>query len=114
MAVILAMVGIAVAATNVWAMFIPWLSLLGILIPPIGAIMIVDLYFSRPNAVSDCEWRGKSFAAWIIGSLAAFAVEGLAPGLSTAISAFVVAAIAYWLISASERRASAAVRYEAT
>ncbi|OJU52340.1 MAG: cytosine permease [Mesorhizobium sp. 61-13] len=114
MAVILAMVGIAVAATNVWAMFIPWLSLLGILIPPIGAIMIVDLYFTRPNAVSDCEWRGKSFAAWIIGSLAAFAVEGLAPGLSTAISAFVVAAIAYWLISASERRASAAVRYEAT
>ena len=32
-AVILAVVGIAIAAANVWALFIPWLSLLGILVP---------------------------------------------------------------------------------
>ena len=37
MAVILGVIGIVVAAGNVWAFFIQWLSLLGILVPPIGA-----------------------------------------------------------------------------
>ncbi|PTX03468.1 purine-cytosine permease family protein [Pararhodobacter aggregans] len=114
MAVILAVFGIAIAATNVWAMFVPWLSLLGILVPPIGAIMIVDLYFTRTPRVADYAWRGKSFAAWIIGSLAAFLVEGMFPGLSTAVSAFVIGALAYWALTGEERRANAELRYRAS
>ena len=39
MAVILGVIGIVVAAGNVWAFFIQWLSLLGILVPPIGAVI---------------------------------------------------------------------------
>jgi cytosine permease len=39
MAVILGAIGIVVAAGNVWAFFIQWLSLLGILVPPIGAVI---------------------------------------------------------------------------
>jgi cytosine permease len=42
MAVILGAIGIVVAAGNVWAFFIQWLSLLGILAPPIGAVILVD------------------------------------------------------------------------
>lgn len=103
-AVVLAVVGITIAAMNIWAMFIPWLSLLGILVPPIGAIIIVDLYFSRPHAGIDSDWRGRAFVAWMIGSMAALVVEKTAPELSTAISAFIAAGIAYWVISASERR----------
>lgn len=114
MAVILAAFGIAIAATNVWAMFVPWLSLLGILVPPIGAIMIVDLYFTRTPRVADCAWRGKSFAAWIIGSLAAFLVEGKFPGLSTAVLAFPIGALAYWALTGEERRANAELRYKAS
>ena len=45
LAVVLAVVGIAIAAANVWALFIPWLSLLGILVPPIGAIIFADMFF---------------------------------------------------------------------
>jgi cytosine permease len=37
-AIILSVRGIGIAAGNVWAFFIEWLSLLGILVPPIGAI----------------------------------------------------------------------------
>lgn len=108
-AVPLALIGIGIAATNVWAMFVPWLSLLGAVVPPIGAIIIVDLYVARPEATSDGDWRGTAFAAWIVGSIAALFVEYYAPALSTAVSAFVVAGVAYWLIHAVGRsRARAA------
>ncbi|AUC96253.1 cytosine permease [Bradyrhizobium sp. SK17] len=99
MAVILGVIGIVVAAGNVWAFFIQWLSLLGILVPPIGAIILVDQYLLRTEARADVDWRGKPFIAWGIGSLCAFAVENLMPGLSTAISAALVAGIVYGAIA---------------
>ncbi|ASW04297.1 cytosine permease [Paraburkholderia aromaticivorans] len=107
-AVILAAVGIAVAAANVWALFIPWLSLLGIIVPPIGAIVIVDLYLARPGAEIDRQWRAQAFAAWAIGSAVAYIVEKQVPTLSTAVSAFIVSAIAYGLITQMSKKASVA------
>lgn len=100
LAVILGAVGIVVAAGNVWAFFIEWLSLLGILVPPIGAIILVDRFVTRPGVEASADWRGTAFGAWVIGSVVAFAVEKLAPGLSTALSAMIVAGIAYWALSA--------------
>jgi cytosine permease len=99
LAIILGVIGIVVAAGNVWAFFIQWLSLLGILVPPIGAIILVDQYLLRPKAEIDADWRGTAFLAWGAGSIVAFVVEETAPFLSTAISAAVVAAVAYWLLS---------------
>jgi cytosine permease len=101
MAIILGAIGIAVAAGNVWAFFIQWLSLLGILVPPIGAIILVDQYLFRPNSQIDADWRPGAFLAWAIGSLCAFIVEQWMPYLSTAISAGVVASAAYYLIAKS-------------
>ncbi|GIQ74045.1 cytosine permease [Bradyrhizobium sp. RD5-C2] len=102
MAVILGAIGIVVAAGNVWAFFIQWLSLLGILVPPIGAIILVDQYLLRTGSRADVDWRAKPFIAWGIGSLCAFAVENLMPGLSTAISAALVAGIVYGAIARVE------------
>lgn len=99
MAVILGVIGIIVAAGNVWAFFIQWLSLLGILVPPIGAIILVDQYLLRVDARAEADWRAQPFIAWGIGSLCAFAVEHWIPGLSTAISAAVVAGVSYLLIA---------------
>ncbi|QPF87281.1 cytosine permease [Bradyrhizobium genosp. L] len=99
MAVVLGALGIVVAAGNVWAFFIQWLSLLGILVPPIGAIILVDQYLLRADAQADVDWRAKPFVAWGIGSLCAFAVENLMPGLSTAVSAALVAGIVYLVIA---------------
>jgi cytosine permease len=98
-AVILGAIGIAVAATNVWAFFIEWLSLLGILVPPIGAIILVDQYIARRDSEIDRDWRGSAFVAWAIGSAVAFAVEFKAPELSTAICAALAGGIAYAVIS---------------
>jgi cytosine permease len=99
-AVGLAVVGIVIAAANVWALFIPWLSLLGILVPPIGAVMIADLYFVRPGAGIAANWRPKAFIAWAIGSLVAYGVETFAPQFSTAVSAFVAAGVCYLALGA--------------
>ncbi|MGX1305668.1 cytosine permease [Amorphus suaedae] len=105
LAVILGVIGIIVAAGNVWAFFIQWLSLLGILVPPIGAIILVDQFVVRKGAVATTDWRMTAFAAWAIGSVVAFLVETFVPGLSTAISAMVVAGVAYWALSlATERK----------
>jgi cytosine permease len=101
MAVILGAIGIVVAAGNVWAFFIQWLSLLGILVPPIGAIILVDQYLIRPSASIDADWRPTAFTAWAIGSVCAFLVEKWLPYLSTALSAAVVACIAYYVIAKS-------------
>jgi len=101
MAVILGVIGIVVAAGNVWAFFIQWLSLLGILVPPIGAVILVDQYLIRPNAQIEADWRPDAFFAWAIGSACAFIVEEGMPYLSTAISAALVASIAYYAIAKS-------------
>jgi len=98
-AVGLAAVGIVIAAANVWALFIPWLSLLGILVPPIGAIILADLYAVRRGATIADDWRPRAFIAWAIGSAVAYVVETFAPALSTAISAFIAGGAAYWLLS---------------
>ena len=99
MAIILGAIGILVAAGNIWAFFIEWLSLLGILVPPIGAIILVDQYVARKNSVTTVDWRAPAFIAWAAGSAVALLVEFNAPHWSTAISAFVVAAIAYFILS---------------
>ena len=94
-AVVLGAIGIVVAAGNVWAFFIEWLSLLGILVPPIGAVILVDQFIARRDAAIDADWRPDAFLAWGVGSAAAFVVEFFAPGLSTAIAAGIVGGAAY-------------------
>ncbi|MFA5122941.1 cytosine permease [Zavarzinia sp.] len=98
MTVVLGVIGIAVAATNVWAFFIQWLSLLGILVPPIGTIILVDQYLTRGAAGVERAFRPAPFVAWAIGSAFAFVVEFYMPGLSTALSSGIVAAIAYLVV----------------
>ncbi len=111
MAIILGIVGIVIAAGNVWAFFIEWLSLLGVLVPPIGAIILVDQYLTRSSVTAMEEWRPTAFLAWAAGSIVAFAVEKLAPEYCTAISAAVVAGVVYWALSAfAPKTASALAR----
>jgi cytosine permease len=96
LAIILGAIGIAVAAGNVWAFFIEWLTLLGILVPPIGAVILVDQYVARKGSEIDSDWRWQAFFAWACGSVVAFIVEKGAPEWSTAICAFLVAGAVYW------------------
>ncbi|GAN76998.1 purine-cytosine permease family protein [Acidisphaera rubrifaciens] len=105
-AVVLGVLGIIVAAGNIWAFFIQWLSLLGIIVPPIGAVILVDQYLVRPGSVADADWRPTAFIAWAAGSIVAFVVEKTMPGYCTAISAMLVGGIAYGVISAIRKPAT--------
>jgi cytosine permease len=97
-AVVLGAIGIAVAAGNVWAFFIQWLSLLGILVPPIGSVILVDQYVTRPGSKISDDWRPTALIAWAAGSAVAFLVEKEMPQLCTALSAAAVAALAYLIL----------------
>ena len=108
MAVVLGIIGIVVAAGNVWAFFIQWLSLLGVVVPPIGAIVLVDQYLYRRNAEIGDDWRPTAFIAWAIGSAVALIVEFYAPHFSTAISAMLAGGIAYAVIGRQPQTARAA------
>jgi cytosine permease len=99
LAVILGAIGIAVAAGNVWAYFIEWLELLGILVPPIGAVILVDQYLLRKGSAIDRDWRLVPFIAWACGSVVGFLVNKYSPEYSTAICSFLVGAIAYLILA---------------
>jgi hypothetical protein len=82
----LGVIGILVAAGNIWALFIQWLSLLGVLVPPIGAIILADQDVVRPGTKIATGCRPMAFVAWAIGSAVALVVENAAPQYSTALS----------------------------
>jgi cytosine permease len=73
---------------------------LGILVPPIGAIILVDQYIARRGSEIDVDWRAQAFLAWIAGSVMAFIVEKGMPEWCTALSAAIVGGAVYWGIMA--------------
>lgn len=102
-AVILGIIGIIAAVAGVWSLFISWLTLLGVVVPPIGAIIIVDQFILRKGADINDNIRIKPFVAWIIGSTAALIVEFTVPQFSTAIVGMIVAGVVYGIIAANEK-----------
>lgn len=101
--IVLGTIGIIAAVMGIWSFFINWLVLLGILVPPIGGIIIVDQFFLRKGADIAENIRIKPFVAWAIGSAVALIVEFNAPHFSTAVVGLIVASIAYWIIAANEK-----------
>ncbi|RXZ70305.1 cytosine permease [Agromyces albus] len=100
---VLGAVGVIVATLGIWGFFINWLNLLGVIVPPIGAIIIADqLLVRRAAAVSQtaiAAVRWQPFAAWAIGSGAALLVNLQAPWLSTVVTGLVVSSAAYLVLS---------------
>ncbi|MRT08827.1 cytosine permease [Pantoea agglomerans] len=98
---ILGAIGGMLALAGVWSYFLEWLSLLGIVVPPFGAVMIVDLIFmARISEQRPAQrFRGNAFAAWAIGSLCAVIAHVAFPQFGEAVIGLVTAAISYSVIS---------------
>jgi cytosine permease len=91
---VLGALGLAAALAGVWSHFAAWLNVLGIFVPPIGAVLILDqLRLRAPRPLT--AWRAAPFAAWAIGSLGAYAVHLWAPQLSEAVAGLVVGGLSY-------------------
>jgi cytosine permease len=99
LAVILGIIGVIIAISGAWNHFISWLVILGVIVPPIGAIIIMDQFYVRKNADIMNNVRVQSFVAWAIGSFIALIVEFYTPFLSTAVVGMIAAAIAYVAVS---------------
>ncbi len=97
MTLVLGLIGGLAAVAGVWSLFPYWLSMLGMFVPPIGAVMIMDqLFFGNAGRVDDAErFHGKAFAAWALGSIAAIIVHVWLPEYGEALIGLVVGGAAY-------------------
>ncbi|MCU1645123.1 MAG: cytosine permease [Nocardia sp.] len=94
LAVLLGTVGAFVALTGIWSHIVNWLQLLGVIVPPIGAVLIVGQVLSKrvkPLVVAGVQ--PIAFAAWAIGALAAAIAHYQLPGSVDAVVGFVVGAL---------------------
>jgi cytosine permease len=71
--------------------------MLGMFVPPIGAVMIMDqLFFGNAGRVDDAEpFHGKAFAAWALGSIAAVIVHMWVPEYGEALIGIVISGVTY-------------------
>lgn len=102
---VLGAVGLVAALAGIWSHFSDWLNLLGIFVPPIGAVLIVDQVLRRSSEDRPVRpWRVTPFVAWGTGSVAALVVHLVAPQLSEAVVGLLVGAAAYALVDRTTRR----------
>ena len=92
--IVLGVVGTVAAVAGIWAYFATWLNILGVLVPPIGIVLILDqLVFAHRRAIAPLCW--KPFAAWAIGAGGALLTHFHAPQLSDALVAMVIGGLAF-------------------
>ena len=94
---VLGVVGVIIAVLGAWHYFVNWLALLGVLVPPLGAVLIADqiILARRNSGRGERRFRPTAFAAWAIGAGAALVSHFFAPALSDAVVGLVVGCIAY-------------------
>ncbi|GAA1482092.1 cytosine permease [Gordonia sinesedis] len=97
-------VGVALAVAGIWQYFEDWLNLLGVVVPPLGAVLIVDqMRRRRSHRDSGVRWRTDSFVSWILGAGAALATHYLLPAACVAVVGILVAGTSAALLGRSRR-----------
>ncbi|MGC4990072.1 purine-cytosine permease family protein [Nocardia salmonicida] len=111
MALALGGVGTIIALTGVWSRIVDWLMLLGVFVPPIGAVLLADhLLRNRRGYSALVDIRWSAFAAWALGATAAGIAHYRLPGSVDAVVGFVVAfAVLVGVTLAVESRTRTAV-----
>lgn len=105
MTVVLGAIGTIAALAGVWTFFLDWLNILGVFVPPIGAVIITDYILRRgtlPPEIAAARW--PAFAAWALGALAAGIVHYEAPQFIEVVVGMVVAAATYAVLTLATRR----------
>lgn len=94
---ILGVIGTLVAVLGAWHYFVNWLVLLGVLVPPLGAVLIADqIILGKRNAGrAPQRVRWTALVAWAIGAGAALLSHFFGPVLSDAVVGLLVGCVAY-------------------
>lgn len=111
--VVLGIIGTIAALAGVWDLLLDWLNILGVFVPPIGAVILTDYYLRRGNALPEAPGvRWTAFVGWAVGALAAGIVHYQAPQFVEVLVGMVAAAVTYAGLTLTTRnstdRASAA------
>lgn len=99
------LVGTAIAAAGVWSQFTNWLALLGVIVPPIGAVLLTDHLVLRRRAAEAFSLQGlpayqaAPILAWAVGAGAALAAHYAAPQLAEVLVGFLAASGAHVLLT---------------
>lgn len=103
--IILGVIGGIAAVAGVWNLFLNWLNLLGIFVPPIGAIMITDQLLIRhyATALEVPNFRPIAFLSWALGAGVAILVHYVAPSYSEAVAGLIVGAGSYYFLAMASR-----------
>ena len=94
---ILGGIGILVAITGIWNAFQTWLILLGLIVPPIASIIIIDQLVLKRQNNNENNWQSLAFIAWFVGASLALLCEFFAPYLSVVVVGLVSSALVYLL-----------------
>ncbi|MFJ4417823.1 cytosine permease [Streptomyces sp. NPDC088925] len=107
LAVVLGALGLLAALTGVWDAFLDWLNLLGVFVPPIGAVLIVDqLRRARAPFPVPRGHHAPAFLAWALGAGAAALAHYLAPAAVDALVGIAVAAASFVLLTRRRSRSA--------
>lgn len=96
--IILGIIGIIAAVSGIWSAFQSWLELLGLIVPPIATIIIMDqLILRRNESVGSAKWKPLAFVAWGMAAIVALVVNFSAPQLSVVAFGIGSAALFYYV-----------------
>ncbi|ONK10249.1 cytosine permease [Streptomyces sp. MP131-18] len=99
---VIGLLGLAVALAGVWEHFETWLVLLGVFVPPIGAVILTDqLLRARRAAARPAAppLRPAALAAWAVGAALATLVHYQGPQYCEAVVGMAAAALAHLALS---------------
>jgi cytosine permease len=109
--VVLGAIGTIAALAGVWSFFLDWLNILGVFVPPIGAVILTDHAVNRGMvSPADVRVRWHAFAAWAVGAVAAGIVHFQAPQYVEVLVGMAAAALAYTVLAVTARRSGGRVR----
>ncbi|WP_312106373.1 purine-cytosine permease family protein [Acinetobacter venetianus] len=92
---ILGVIGSLIATAGIWDHLIKWLSLLGIVVPGIGGVMIAHFFLNGLKADANPY---VSFGAWGIAIITASLFQILAPQYSVAVIAMITSATTFLVL----------------
>ena len=96
-----------------WSHFLDWLNILGVFVPPIGAVIIADNVLAARReqvAADDMPIRPIAFLSYACGATAAGLLHYLAPEGAEAVVGIIVAAAVYTALALSFERRVATVK----
>jgi len=101
MTLVLGVIGTLAALAGIWTHFLTYLNVLGIFVPPIGAVVITDQLFLRGASQlrEPVLARWTAFLVWAIAAAVAYVVHYHAPQLADAVVGMAVAVLAYSLLA---------------